>query len=341
LASTQTLTNKTLAFLQTNIITDSATTGADATLPSGDIADGVVRLTNASLTSISGITAGGTSQFITIENQTGNTITINNDDSGASVGNRIYTGTATNVSLIANTTITLNYDPTVAHWMLQGVTSGAKSAPTQQIFLSGSGTYTTPVGVLYIEVEMIGGGGGGGGGGADSNPGTGGGTGGTTTFGTSLLTATGGGGGGPGSIGQGGGFGGSASITGGTGIVLSGGTGGVTGGMSAASGYFGGGGGASSPFGGAGAGGQPGSTTGYSAVANTGSGAGGGGSADVVANYGGGCGGGAGGYIKVIITTPAPSYGYAVGVSGTGGAGGASNGGTGGSGYICVTEYYQ
>jgi glycine rich protein len=33
--------------------------------------------------------------------------------------------------------------------------------PTVQRFTSGSGTYTTPAGVLYIEVEMVGGGGGG------------------------------------------------------------------------------------------------------------------------------------------------------------------------------------
>lgn len=38
------------------------------------------------------------------------------------------------------------------------------TAPTIQTFTSGSGTYTTPAGVRYILVELIGGGGGGGGG---------------------------------------------------------------------------------------------------------------------------------------------------------------------------------
>jgi hypothetical protein len=39
----------------------------------------------------------------------------------------------------------------------------AYKAPTKQIFTSGSGTYTTPAGALYIVVRAIGGGGGGGG----------------------------------------------------------------------------------------------------------------------------------------------------------------------------------
>lgn len=334
LNGTQTLTNKTLAFLQTNVITDSTTTGSAATLPSGDIADGVVRLTNASLTSISGITAGGTSQFITIENQTGNTISINNDDSGASVGNRIYTGTGTTISLISNTTVTLNYDATVAHWMLQGVTSGAKSPPTQQIFTGGSGTYTTPVGVLYIEVEMVGGGGGGG------STVQFGGSGGITSFGTSFLVANGGGGGGDQN--NFGGSGGTTSI--GVGAIGVGFQGGSGGGAGAASGgqNLAGGMGASTPFGGAGgaapgasAGGLP---TGLSAIANTGSG--GGGCGNSSGGFGGGGGGGAGGYIKVIITSPSPTYPYSVGTSGSPGSVDGT-GGVGGTGIIIVREYYQ
>ena len=57
--------------------------------------------------------------------------------------------------------------------------------PTIQTFTSGSGTYTTPAGVSWIRVIMVGGGGGGGGSGGSASGGNGG-TGGNTTFGTTL-----------------------------------------------------------------------------------------------------------------------------------------------------------
>jgi hypothetical protein len=100
--------------------------------------------------------------------------------------------------------------------------SGAATvAPTQQVFTSGSGTYTTPANVVYIEVEMCGGGGGGAGSGT-----TGfgdGGDGGSTTFGTSLLTCTGGA---KGQVNTDGGAGGTATLNSpGYGTALSGGNG--------------------------------------------------------------------------------------------------------------------
>jgi hypothetical protein len=52
------------------------------------------------------------------------------------------------------------------------------TAPTVQTFTSGSGTYTTPAGVAYIRVRMVGGGGGGGCGNTTANGGGGGGAGG-------------------------------------------------------------------------------------------------------------------------------------------------------------------
>jgi hypothetical protein len=136
LASPQTLTNKTLAFLQTNVITDSTTTGSAATLTSGDIADGVIRLTNASLVSVSGIPAGASGQFLTIENQTGNTITINNNDSGASAANRIFTGTGGNIQLSANATLSLVYDTTASRWMVNGGTGSGSGSGSGKNYLS-------------------------------------------------------------------------------------------------------------------------------------------------------------------------------------------------------------
>ena len=108
--------------------------------------------------------------------------------------------------------------------------AGASTAPTYQVFTSGSSTYTTPTSPspLYLIVTVVGGGGGGGGGGGTGA--SAGGNGGNSTFGSSLLTANGGTGGGRGDNGSGGGLGGA----GGTatiaspayGTPLTGGTGG-------------------------------------------------------------------------------------------------------------------
>lgn len=198
------------------------------------------------------------------------------------------------------------------------------TAPTIQKFLTGSGTYTTPVSPppLYIEVVMMGAGGGGGGNSSATN----GLAGGNTTFGTFLLVANGGGGGLSGSSG---GVGGTASLgTGPVGIALTGGTGGFASPNTNGPGAMG----ASSPLGGGGGGtvgnnGTPGS-------ANTGSGGGGAGGAGDS-----GAGGGAGGYVSAVIYTPLSTYAYSVGVGGTGGDVGTVN--NGGSGVIIVKEFYQ
>lgn len=205
-------------------------------------------------------------------------------------------------------------------------------APTVQKFLSGLGTYTTPVSPapLYIRVRMIGGGAGGGGGDVSGSF-VEGGLGGDTTFGTSLLVA----GGAPGIDG------GTASLgTGPVGIAAPGGAGGPafnSGGTSNA-----GSSGAASPFGGNGSGvmdtaGNAGD--GSAAAANSGSGGGGGGSNSQITFSG--PGGGAGGYIDAIIYNPDAVYAYEVGIGGTGTAGGAIFGGSGGSGIVVVEEYYQ
>lgn len=200
--------------------------------------------------------------------------------------------------------------------------------PTVQRFLSGSGTYTTPGGVKYIKVKMIGAGGGGGG--AGGAPTTGG-TGGTTTFGSSLLTATGGAGG---TAAGGTGSGGTTTVNSPaiTLVALDGGRG-YPAYANASNG--GGGGGGVSPFGGAGTGGTTGIQANQPGLTNTGSGGGG---AFLSAASGAG-GGAAGGYIEAIITSPSTTYSYAIGAAGTGGTG-TNAGSIGGSGVIIVEEHY-
>lgn len=205
--------------------------------------------------------------------------------------------------------------------------------PTIQKFTSGSGTYTTPSGVKYIKVELVGGGGGGAGSGT-SGAGNGG-AGGNTTFGTSLLSASGGGAG----LTTNGGGGGAASLgSGPSGLAISGGSG--QGDIQNGLGFFPvGGQGGSSAYGGGGGGGAPG-VAGKAGSTNSGGGGGGGG-APLNGNSGGG--GGAGGFVRALILGPSATYSYSVGASGTAGAAGASGfaGGAGGSGVIIVEEYYQ
>lgn len=206
------------------------------------------------------------------------------------------------------------------------------AAMTIQRFTSGSGTYTTPTGVKWLRVTLVGGGGGGG----EAGGGTNGSAGGDTTFGSSLLTGAGGGGGsataGTASTG------GAATVSApATTIVAVTGTQGGAGyiggtGVASHSGY-----GGSSPFGGGGAM-KITADSGAAAAANTGSGGSGGASA---ASGQQGSGGASGGYLVALITSPSATYAYAVGAGGAGGTGGAgADGGAGAAGIIIVEEIY-
>jgi hypothetical protein len=218
-------------------------------------------------------------------------------------------------------------DPNTSQWVIvinASTIAQATPLPTQQIFTSGSGTYTTPAGCRRIEIRLVGGGGGGSGG-------TPGGSGSSTTFGT--LT------GGFGAGGATNGFAPGGSASGGS-VNINGSSGGL--GAPSLAGSFGsvGGPGGTSPFGGMGCGGYN-TAGGGSAAANSGSGGGGGGytSAATVGPAGGGA---SGGYVEAAINAPAATYSYTVGAGGSGAAasGGYSAGGNGGSGIIIVKEYY-
>lgn len=199
-------------------------------------------------------------------------------------------------------------------------------AASVQVFTSGSGTYTTPAGALYLVVELIGGGGGGGGSGTAGGTG---GTGGNSTF--STMAANGGTGGA--GVGSAAGVGGTA--TGGD-VNIGGGNGGAANSGTAQYGGFGG----ISFLGAAGIGGNNGGGTGGAAGTNSGSGGGGGGAG---ATSGPGCGGAAGGYCRKTISAPAATYSYAVGAGGAGGTlgtGGAGGGG-GAAGIVIVTAHFR
>lgn len=210
------------------------------------------------------------------------------------------------------------------------------TAPTVQSFTSGSGTYTTPANVLYIEVELVGGGGGGGGSGTGAP--TSGGNGGNTTFGSTIVVGNGGGGGVNSVTGSNGGDGGTVSLSGASGLAIAGGYGSAGGTVIAATNVMGGHGGASA-FGGAGG---CNTVTGVGQAGKTNSGGGGGGAYSAVGGNGAGAGG-AGGYARAFIFSPSASYGYVCGSSGSAGAAGTGGyvGGAGGSGIIVVREFYK
>lgn len=202
-------------------------------------------------------------------------------------------------------------------------------SPTTQIFTSGSGTYTTPSGVKWIKVRMVGGGGGGGG----ISNGVGylsGSAGGNSQFGT--VYANGGGASGGYSSPGGGGGGGSGTAT----VRLPG----APGLMANVVGDYPGGAGGATTLGGGGHGGSAGGSSGGTGVSNTGSGGGGAGGSSTWGSYG--CSGGGGGeYVEIYITSPSSTYSYAVGAGGAGGDGASADGGAGGSGIIIVEEHYN
>ena len=100
-----------------NISTDSATTGSNATLATPTTP--IVRLTNASLASISMLAAGSQGQVVTIVNLTGTAVTIN-DETGATAANRFRTGTKSGLSLADTASITIKYDTVGSRWMVIG-----------------------------------------------------------------------------------------------------------------------------------------------------------------------------------------------------------------------------
>lgn len=245
-------------------------------------------------------------------------------------------GTVTSVGIsVAAGGMTVSGSPVTG----SGTITLTPKVPTVQKFTSGSGTYTTPTGALYIRVRMVGGGGGGAGSSSAGNNAPNAGNGGNTTFGTSLLVANGGlGGQGMNSTTA---TPGTASLgTGPIGVALSGGYGSAGGFANGSAVPTWGGTGGASPFGGAGGGGTNGTNPGSAAASNTGSGGGGSGAAGGGLS---GAGGSSGGYVDAIITSPSATYSYAVGAAGAAGVAGTGGGGgaAGGSGIIIVEEFYQ
>ena len=224
---------------------------------------------------------------------------------------------------------TLEFDG--SNWRVWGA-----SPPQVTVYAShGTGTYSTPAGARWLEIEMVGAGGGGGGSG-DSSSSTVGSAGGDTTFGT--LTAHGG----PGATHNGAAPNAAATATGGDDnidgaqgsngmyIATASDNAAVASGKGAASFY---GDGAPSRVYGSSA---PGLASVIPGAAGSGAGT------NSVNNGFAGSGGNAGAFLRKLITAPASTYAYVVGQAGAYGAAGTNGqqGGPGADGYIKVTAYF-
>lgn len=216
-----------------------------------------------------------------------------------------------------------------------------RNFPTYQVFTTGTTqTYTTPNGVKYLKVRMVGGGGGGG------AQGGAGGAGGTTVFrvlsGADILSCTGGGAGSATGVPVAGGSGTISAPASGFSIPGGGGSGSTCQTNSTATVYGGGCMGGGTFFAGGGSAASPNSA----AIAGaTNSGAGGGGASaqqGAGGNYVGFGGGGGGAYIEAFISNPSATYGYDVGAGGAAGTTGSSAAAAaaGAAGIIIVEEYY-
>ena len=210
--------------------------------------------------------------------------------------------------------------------------TGIYGLPSRQIFTSGSGTYTRPVGVRQLRIRMVGGGGGGGG--LITAPCTAGGNGGVTSFGAVVST-----GGIGGTYNNNNSYEGTPGGTGGSGTAslrIPGGDGAPCGSAGGSTWYLSSAGGGSAL--GPGAGYASNSTgNGRSAPANSGGGGSGAGGSGNTPNTS--CGGSGGEYAELIINSPASTYSYVVGGGGNAGSCVEFSGGAGGSGIIIVDEF--
>ncbi|CAB4125812.1 hypothetical protein UFOVP53_238 [uncultured Caudovirales phage] len=100
-----------------SITVDSSTTGANATLPTPSTP--IIKLTNATLSSLDGIPAGIAGQQITLINDTATTVLLNND-TGGTAANRIYTGLSKPLSLKNTASVLLKYDTVLSRWRVVG-----------------------------------------------------------------------------------------------------------------------------------------------------------------------------------------------------------------------------
>lgn len=150
--STQTLSNKTIIAdeftvdkFNGSIFTDSSTTGSLATLPAVDTF--VVKLSNASLASLAGITAPTNARFFVLTNDLTTSVDVLNDDAGALAANRIITGTNRKIKLTAGASLWFFYDnATDNKWRVVGGSGAGGEGSVPKVRLHNATVTTLPTG---------------------------------------------------------------------------------------------------------------------------------------------------------------------------------------------------
>jgi len=143
---------------------DFSTTGSSDDVNFGT---GVLfRLTGASAQTITGIANGVDGRVITLVNAASQAANINNEAAGSSASNRIITGTGSNISLPAGSSVSLVYDSGASRWrvvgaagtsdsyiQLQGSTPG--TAQTGNFNISGTGIAATLQGNTSVLTPLL------------------------------------------------------------------------------------------------------------------------------------------------------------------------------------------
>jgi hypothetical protein len=125
---------QTSGVLQASLAVDSTTTGASQTL--GTPTSGIVQVSDAGLTSITGVSAPSVNQFFILTNTTGDSVDVLNE--AGTAANQIVTGTGLDLTLADGASLWLYYDLTGTKWYVVGgsggssrVATGTSSAPTE------------------------------------------------------------------------------------------------------------------------------------------------------------------------------------------------------------------
>ena len=101
-------------------------------------------------TEITGFSGGTDGKLITIHNANANSLIIVNDSPSSSSGNKIYTGSGSNLTLLTNSSILLQYDINSTIWRVIGGSGGgggSSAGLTYQIT-------TTPLGTLKVGMPV-------------------------------------------------------------------------------------------------------------------------------------------------------------------------------------------
>jgi len=131
---------------------DSTATGTSAVIANGT--SNLITLTNASLASVSSLSAPASGLICVLVNKTGVSVSINDEDTVGTAANRIRTGTGAPISVANNSSVYLIYVANDSRWhVVGGVGSGASSGSN---FITNSNAEADTTGwATYAESDAV------------------------------------------------------------------------------------------------------------------------------------------------------------------------------------------